>query len=193
MLQTLIDKKKLYSLKQAIKLIKTTSNTRFAASVDTHFNLVSAGKKAAAISGSVRLPFGTGKKTVVAVADDKIIDQIASGKIKFDILVAHPSFMPKLAKYARILGPKGLMPNPKKGTISQTPEKRAQELEAGETAWKTEPNNPLVHQTIGKVSFTEKQLEENILALIKSIGLSKIAKLTLSSTMGPGIKVDLVN
>ncbi|MCX8009119.1 MAG: hypothetical protein N3A54_05490 [Patescibacteria group bacterium] len=141
--------------------------------------------------GSVVLPHGTGKSIRVAIADDNVINELEQGLIEFDILVAHPSMMPKLAKFARMLGPKGLMPNPKNGTVHPEPEKRAQELSKGEVYFKTEPNNPIVHLRIGKVSFDDEKLVENIQALIKAIGKQKIVKATLSATMGPGIKLDL--
>ncbi len=108
------------------------------------------------------------------------------GKIDFDALVAHPQVM---AKVARFLGPKGLMPNPKNGTISPTPEKVAEKLTGGEIAWKTEADFPIIHQVIGKLSFKDKQLEENFQAFTKSVGETKIKNITLKSTMSPGIKV----
>jgi large subunit ribosomal protein L1 len=146
-------------------------------------------KEKKSLSGSVNLPHGTGKKRIIVIADEALIEQVQKGKIEFDVLVAHPSMMAKLARVARILGPKGLMPNPKNGTVTPTPEKRVTELAGGEINWKTEPDQPVIHQAVGKVSYTPDQLEENIRALVKVIGTGKIAKLTLSSSMGPGIKV----
>ncbi len=190
-----IDKKKFYPLEEAVKLVKKTSTTKFDATVETHININPATLPVdkPGLSGIVNLPHGTGKKRIIKIADEATIDAVASGKIDFDILVSHPSLMPKLAKVARILGPKGLMPNPKNGTVTTDPEKRVKELSGGEIAWKTEPDHPVIHQAIGKVSFTEKQIIENLTSLIKAVGSGKIAKLTLSSTMGPGIKVDVAN
>lgn len=188
----LVDKKKIYPYKEAIDLMKKTSTTKFDATVETHININPEilTKEKPTLSGSVNLPHGTGKKRIIKIADDETVTQIAAGKIDFDVLVAHPSMMSKLAKVARILGPKGLMPNPKNGTVTPNPEKRAKELEGGEITWKNEPDHPVIHQAIGKASFTEAQISENLKTLVKSIGPGKIVKLTLSSSMGPGIKVD---
>ncbi len=189
----LVDKNKTYSLKEAVELVKKTAKTKFDGSVETHININSATlpKDKLSLAGTVNLPHGTGKKRVIVIADEALIAKIATGKIDFDVLVSHPSLMPKLAKVARILGPKGLMPNPKTGTISTDPEKRVKELAGGELAWKTEPDHPVIHQVIGKVSFTEGQISENLAAFVKAISAGKIAKLTLNATMGPGIKVDV--
>lgn len=188
----LVDKTKTYALPEALKLAKLTSFTKFDGTVEVHVNLnpLTLGDKKD-IRGSVTLPHGTGKQVRVAVADDKILDEVAAGKINFDILVAHPSMMPKLAKVARILGPKGLMPNPKTGTVTTDIEKRVKELSNGQVNFKTEPENPLIHMAVGKVSFDEKQLKENIEAVITAIGKNKIAKVTVTTTMGPGIKISL--
>ena len=137
---------------------------------------------------AVSLPHGTGKEVRVAIADEKIVAEIEAGKINFDILVAHPTMMAKLAKVARVLGPRGLMPNPKTGTVSPDPEKRAKELSSGQVNIKTEPGNPLIHMPIGKVSFEDKKIAENVKAVLKALG-TKVAKVTLSATMGPGVKV----
>lgn len=186
----LVDKAMLYPTLDAVKLVKKTSVTKFDGTVELHINLNPAtlGEKTD-YRGSVTLPHGTGKQVRVLVADDAILAEITAGKINFDILVAHPSMMPKLAKVARILGPKGLMPNPKTGTVTTDVDKRVKELSHGQVNFKTEPDNPLIHMPIGKVSFEDKQLTENITAVITAIGRGKIAKITLSSTMGPGIKV----
>ncbi len=192
---SLVNKNKEYQLGEALQLLKKTSITRFDGSVDIHINLnprtLGKDKDKKSLNGTVNFPHPTGKQRVVKIADDALITQIEKGKIDFDVLVTHPNMMPKLAKVAKILGPKGLMPNPKNQTVTTDPEKRVKELVSGETAWKTEPDNPLIHLSIGRVSHDEKKLADNLRALITSIGKDKIAKLTLSSTMGPGIKVDL--
>jgi large subunit ribosomal protein L1 len=187
---SLVDKNKLYDLNEAIGLVKQTSMTKFDGTVELHINLnsQSLGEKKD-MRGSVSLPHGTGKEVKVVIADDAVIADIEAGNINFDILVAHPTMMAKLAKVARVLGPKGLMPNPKNGTVSPDPEKRAKELSNGQVNFKTEPDQPLIHMTVGKVSFEDKKLTENIQAVIKAIGTSKIAKITLTATMGPGIKL----
>jgi len=188
----LVDKNKSYSLPEALKLVKLTSITKFDGTVELHLNInpLTLGDKKD-IRGSVTLPHGTGKQVRVAVADDKIIEEITAGKINFDILVAHPSMMPKLAKVARVLGPKGLMPNPKTGTVTTDIEKRVKELSTGQVNYKSEPDNPIVHMAVGKVSFEEKQLTENIQAVLSAMGKNKLARVTITTTMGPGIKLAL--
>lgn len=185
----LVDKEKLYPLTDAISLVKQTSLTKFDGTVELHVSLnpLALGDKKD-YRTAVSLPHGTGKEVRVAIADDKIVAEIEAGKINFDILVAHPTMMAKLAKVARVLGPRGLMPNPKTGTVSPDPEKRAKELSSGQVNIKTEPSNPLIHMPIGKVSFDDKKIAENIKAVLKALG-SKVAKVTISATMGPGVKV----
>ncbi len=187
----MVDKTKLYPLKDAISLVKQTSLTKFDGTVELHINLnpLSLGEKKD-YRTSVSLPHGTGKEVRVAIADDKILAEVEAGKINFDVLVAHPQMMSKLAKVARILGPKGLMPNPKTGTVSPDPEKRAKELSSGQVNIKTEPGNPIIHMPIGKVSFNDKDIADNITAVLTAIG-NKVARVSLSSTMGPGVKVSL--
>jgi large subunit ribosomal protein L1 len=189
---SLVDKTKTYPLTDAVSLVKKTSLTKFDGSVELHINLnpASLGEKKD-MRGSVSLPHGTGKQVRVLIADESIIADVAEGKINFDILVAAPAMMPKLAKVARILGPKGLMPNPKTGTVTEDTAKRAKELSTGKVNFKTEPDQPLIHLIVGKVSFDDKKLEENITAILNAVGPSKIAKATLSATMGPGVKISL--
>ena len=187
-----VDKTKLYAIDRAVKLVKETSTTKFDGTVELHINLnpMTMGDKKD-LRGSVSLPHGTGKEVRVVIADDKILADVEAGKIEFDVLVAHPSMMPKLARVARVLGPKGLMPNPKTGTVTPDPEKRAKELSQGQVNFKTEPNNPIIHMRVGKVSFEEKKLEENISAVLSAVGTSKISRATLTSTMGPGVKIQI--
>ncbi len=185
----LVDKEKLYPLTDAISLVKQTTLTKFDGTVELHVSLnpLTLGDKKD-YRTAVSLPHGTGKEVRVAIADDKVLAEIEAGKINFDILVAHPTMMAKLAKVARVLGPRGLMPNPKTGTVSPDPEKRAKELSSGQVNLKTEPGNPLIHMPIGKVSFEDKKISENVKAVLKALG-TKVAKVTLSATMGPGVKV----
>lgn len=186
----LIDKARLYKINEAINLVKTTSYTKFDGSVELHLNLNpnNLGEKKD-FRGSVTLPHGTGKQVRVVVADDAVLKDIEAGKINFDILVSHPSMMPKLAKVARILGPKGLMPNPKTGTVTEDVEKRVKELSHGQVNFKTEPENPILHLIVGKVSFDEKMLLENTNAILDAVGRNKILKATMTATMGPGIRI----
>ncbi|MBI1918999.1 50S ribosomal protein L1, partial [Candidatus Microgenomates bacterium] len=122
---------------------------------------------------------------------DELIEEVQGGKINFDILLAHPSIMGKLAKVAKILGPRGLMPNPKAGTISENPEETAQKFAKGQIQFKTEAQAPIMHLSIGKLSMKDDELTDNIRALLTSIGSAKIKNITLKSTMSPGIKVSI--
>ncbi len=183
-----VEPKKLYPIDEAVVLLRTITLTKFDGSIELHINTTEKG-----LRGTLTLPHGTGKQVRVTIANaetiDKIIESVEKGKIDFDALVAHPSIMARLAKVARFLGPKGLMPNPKNGTISPTPEKVADKLKGGEITWKTEPEFPIIHQVIGKMSFKDKQIEDNFKAFVKSVGDTKIQAITLKSTMSPGIKV----
>jgi len=181
-----VDPTKTYSFSDALKLLRDISLTKFDPSVELHINTKEKG-----LRGMVAYPHGTGREVRVAIADESMIPDIEKGILNFDILIAHPQLMPKLAKVARILGPKGLMPNPKNGTMSPDPEKAAAKFKKGEVAWKTESDFPIIHQVIGKLSFKDKQLEENYEALVKSISREKLVSLTLKSTMSPGIKIAL--
>lgn len=188
----LVDKAKLYPVSEAIAIVKKTSLTKFDGTVELHVNL---NKQMLPDKGdfrlSISLPHGTGKEVKVAIADEKLIAEIESGTISFDVLVAHPSMMPKLAKVARILGPKGLMPNPKTGTVSDAPEKVAESLAKGKMNVKTEPNNPILHFPVGKVSFSLEKLTDNIDAALTTVGKNKILRATLTATMGPGVKLQI--
>lgn len=187
-----IDPKKVYSIREALSLLREISLTKFDETVELHINTTEKG-----LRGSVLLPYGTGKQIKAAIADqdsiDKIVEKAEKGKIDFDVLVAHPQVMPKLAKIAKILGPRGLMPNPKAGTISTEPEKVAEKFKKGEVNWKTESKFPIIHQPIGKLSFEDKQLEENFRVFTQSVGTKNIKNITLKSTMSPGIKVQIIS
>lgn len=170
-----------YSLSDAIDLVKKTSYSKFDGSVEAHINTTDKN-----LRGNVNLPHGTGKEIKVRIADDALI---ANPVIDFDVLVASPEMMPKLAKIAKILGPKGLMPNPKTNTISNNPEELALSLSKSQS-WKTQNDFPIIHSVIGKVSFETKKLEENFAALTKSIGKDKIRSVFLKATMGPAVRVE---
>lgn len=195
-----VDRNKNYSLSEAIELLKKLDSTRFDATVELHINTTEKG-----INAQVTLPHGTGKVVRVAIANpsagsgqapatdgqfDNLISQIEQGKIDFDVLIAHPSAMPKLAKVAKILGPRGLMPNPKSGTISDKPKELAERFKGGQLNFRSESQAPIIHAAVGKVSFKEKDLSENITEFLKAVGVSKIRSVTLKSTMSPGIKID---
>ena len=181
-----LDKSKAYSLKEALELLSKFQKTKFDETVELHLNTTKGG-----ISGNITLPHGSGKTTRVAVASDETIAEIEAGKINFDILVAEPSMMPKLAKVAKVLGPRGLMPNPKNGTITAKPEEVVKKFEAGQMSFKTEAKAPLIHMIVGKFSFGEQKLADNIKSAIGAIKAENIAQITLKSTMSPGIKIQL--
>ena len=183
--RSLVDKTKEYSPKQAIELVKKISYTKFNGTVTASMVFNQVGEQA-----KLSLPHSTGKKIKIAIADEDLINDIAGGKIDFDVLLAKPEFVPKLAKYARVLGPKGLMPNPKNGTITNDPKKRAQELSQGEITIKTDRKQPVAHVSVGKVSQDTKELTANVEALTKVL-TGKLQKLTLSATMSPSVKVKL--
>ncbi|MEK7549153.1 MAG: 50S ribosomal protein L1, partial [Patescibacteria group bacterium] len=177
---------KTYGLKDALELLSKFQKTKFDETIELHLNTVRSG-----ISGTLTLPHGTGKTTRVAIADEAMLAEIETGKINFDILVATPDMMPKLAKVAKILGPKGLMPNPKNGTITAKPEEVVKKFEGGQISFKTEAKAPLIHMTVGKFSFGDKKLTDNITAAVGAIKIENIAKITLKSTMSPGIRVQI--
>ena len=180
----LVDKTHQYPTKEAVELLKKVSTVKFDASVELHLNL-SADK----LSGELELPHGTGKTQKVEIANDKTIAKLNDGVIDFDVLIAEPKMMPKLAKYAKLLGPKGLMPNPKSGTISDQPEAIAKKLAGGTTRYKSEPKAPLMHLVVGKLSFKDNQLEENITKTIKTVLPSNITSGFICSSMSPSVRL----
>lgn len=182
----LVDKTKTYAVTDALSLLEKLKRGKFDETVELHINTTEPG-----ISGSLTLPHGTGKQLRVVIADDKIIAQVEKGNIDFDILLAHPSLMPKLAKVAKILGPKGLMPNPKNGTITTNPEEAVKKFTGGLVNYKTESKTPIIHMSVGKISFGDKKLAENIKTVFANINGGKIKTATLKSTMSPGIKISL--
>ena len=213
-----VDKNKSYSVTEAIKLVKSTSITKFDSTVEVAFNLNVDPKKAdQQLRGSVVLPKGTGKtKKVLVITNEaaakKYVDAGADyvgvadyiEKIEkenwfdFDVIVATPDMMPKLGRLGKVLGPKGLMPNPKTNTVTTTPEKTVEDIKKGMIEYKTDTFGN-VHSIIGKVSFSDADLKENLVYLIKLIISLKpqavkgtyIENITISSTMGPGIKIDI--
>lgn len=182
---SLVDKNKIYDLKEALELLPKLKVAKFDETVELHINTSETG-----ISGTITLPHGTGKSVRVKVADDEAIEAIAGGKIDFDVLVATPQMMPKLAKVAKILGPKGLMPNPKNGTVTANPSETVKKFEAGQMRYKTEAKNPIIHVAVGKMSFGDSKLSENIKAMLAAVGINKMKKVVLKSTMSPAIKID---
>jgi large subunit ribosomal protein L1 len=185
--KALVDESKIYPLGNAIDLVKKTSYSSFDGAAELLLNVLDKG-----IRGTVSLPHGTGKEVRVRVVDDALLADLEKrgpAAINFDILVAHPSLMPKLAKVAKVLGPRGLMPNPKTGTIGEKPEELVKTLSKGQVQFKTETDFPIIHAVIGRVSFEDKMLSENFAALIKAVGKDKIRSAYLKATMGPAIRV----
>jgi len=180
----MIDKNKSYSLPEALELLLKVRMAKFDEAVELHINTTSDG-----ISGQVKLPHGTGKDIKVVIADDAVLAQVEKGKIEFDVLIATPDMMPKLAKVARVLGPKGLMPNPKNGTISANPTEAAKAFQGGLMYFKTETKLPVMHLVVGRISFDTAQLSENITTALSKVGKERIQKVVLKSTMSPGIKL----
>jgi large subunit ribosomal protein L1 len=182
-----VDVTKTYPISEALKLLKEINLTKFDPTVELHINLGKTG-----VSVSVDLPFSTGKTRQVAIADDATIAKIEAGDIAFDILYASPSQMPKLVKFAKILGPKGLMPNPKTGTVVDNPAAAAKKLSGSNTViLKTEKSAPLIHTIVGKLSQSEKELSGNIDTILKSLSQFSISKVVIKSTMSPAIKLQI--
>ncbi|MCX7928399.1 MAG: hypothetical protein N2558_01795 [Patescibacteria group bacterium] len=177
-----INKNNIYSLSEAISLVKEISFTKFDSTVELHLVVKKQGTNA-----NVTLPHSSGRQKKVEIASDATIEKLKAGKIDFDILLATAEMMPKLVPFAKLLGPRGLMPNPKNGTIIKS-EKDAAKFDSNTLSVKTEKSAPVIHTICGKVSQSEKELEENIKAIINAIGVKQIAKAYIKSTMSPSLK-----
>jgi large subunit ribosomal protein L1 len=209
--------KKFYSLSEAIKLLKETSTVKFNATAELHFNLnVDPKKSEQNIRGTVALPHGSGKtlKIAAVVPEDKVkiakaagaaeaglenlIEEFSKGKINYDIIVATPNVMKNLGKVAKILGQKGVMPNPKSGTVTDNIEKTIKELMGGRVEYRNDKESN-VHTIFGKLSFKEEELENNLKTILRAIKNAKpstvkgtfINSITIASTMGPGIRLNV--
>jgi len=144
------------------------------------------------LRGEIKLPHSTGKEVRIAIFSQEIEGKISSGSLDFDMLLATPADMPKLARYAKVLGPKGLMPNPKNGTVTDNPEKRAAELAKGGTLpYKAEAKFPIIHLNLGPVTQNEQDLIDNVTETLRSIGPSKIKSAFLSCTHTPSVRLSL--
>ncbi len=214
-----IDLTKEYSLEDAVSLIKESSYARFDESIDLAVNLgIDPRKSDQIVRGAVVLPHGIGKKIRVLVfakgekekeatdagadyvGSEDLVEKISKGWLDFDKAVATPDIMGLVGKLGKILGPRGLMPNPKLGTVTFDIAKAVKEIKAGKVEYKAEKAG-IVHVPIGKVSFDSKKLRENVKAIIDSLVKAKPAtskgkylkKLSISSTMGPGISVDITS
>ncbi|HSI21045.1 MAG TPA: 50S ribosomal protein L1 [Verrucomicrobiae bacterium] len=177
------EKNKVYSLEEGVALVKELSFSKFDGAVEAHIKV-----KGDAVRGTVVLPHGTGKTKKVAVADDATIEAIAAGKLDFDVLLATPAQMPKLAKFAKVLGPKGLMPSPKAGTVTDDIEKVKNEISGGRVEYRADKTG-VIHLSIGRLSFKDEQLVENFRTIEAALGSAKVVTVSLAPTMGPGIKV----
>ena len=206
------------SIEEALKLLKAAPKVKFDQTVEIHFRLgVNPKMNDQQIRSTVNLPGGTGKEVKVAVVakgdkvkeaeaagadifgSEELVAKIGEGFLEFDKLVATPDAMLMLSKLGKVLGPKGLMPNPKDGTVTFDIAKTVKELKAGKVSFRTEKDGGLVQMAVGKISFEDKRLLDNIHAVVDTINKVKpatvkgtyIKSVYLSSTMGPGIKLDV--
>lgn len=213
-----VEKDKVYTLTEALELATKTNPVKFDASVEVHVRLgVDPRQADQNIRSTVSLPHGTGKTIRVAVfapegdheaakkagadtvGDETFLKQLDKEELNFDVLVATPQYMPKLGKYARLLGPRGLMPNPKAGTVATDVAKAVSEAKAGKVEYRVD-KQAIVHLSIGKVSFGAEKLAANAKAFFDSLQAQKPSSLkggyvkstSISTTMGPGIKVENV-
>ena len=214
-----VDPNKFYSIEEAMKLVKETSYANFDASVEVSYNLSVDPKQAdQQIRGSLVLPNGTGKtqKVIVfaegpqaeqakaagadEVGSDELVEKVQNGYLDFDVVVATPMMMAKVGRLGRVLGPKGLMPNAKTGTVTMDIEKAVKNVKAGQVEYRVD-RQASIHTAIGKVSFTEEQLAENFEALRDVILRARpaaakgqyIKSVAVAATFGPGIKLDPLN
>ncbi|HLR71917.1 MAG TPA: 50S ribosomal protein L1 [Pseudogracilibacillus sp.] len=215
----LVDRSKVYNIQEAITLLKEAASAKFDETVEAAFRLGVDPKKADEnIRGAVVLPHGTGKTQRVLVfakgekiqeaeaagadyiGDQDIINKINEGWFDFDVVVATPDMMAEVGKLGRVLGPKGLMPNPKTGTVTFEVEKAVNEIKAGKVEYRVDKSSNL-HVPIGKISFEDEKLVDNFNTIIDTIIKAKpqsskgtyLRNVVVTSTMGPGIKIDTSN
>ena len=211
-----IDTSKIYEPVEAIKILKENSYTKFEEALEVAINLgIDSNKTDQNIRGVTSLPNGTGKNVNVAVlakgekqaeakdagadtvGESELIDTILSGKINFDLLIATPDMMPSIGKVAKILGPKGLMPNPKLGTVTQDLKSAVKDAKSGQVQFRNDKSG-IVHAGIGKMNFNDNDLLQNLKAFFNSINKSKpegvkgsfIKKVTIASTMRVGLEIN---
>lgn len=215
----LVDKEQLYDIGDAVALVKKSASAKFDETIEAHLKMGLDGRHAdQQIRGAVVLPHGTGKtvKVLVFAKGDKVDEANAAGAdyvggeelipkiqndgwLDFDVVVATPDMMGVVGRLGRVLGPKGLMPNPKAGTVTPDVTKAVADIKAGKIEYRLDKNN-IIHVPVGKASFTEEQLTDNFQALIDEINKVKPAaakgqymrSVTLASTMGPGVKLNTV-
>ena len=215
----LVDRTNLYDVEEAVSIIKKTANAKFDETIEAHIKLGVDGRHAdQQVRGAVVLPHGTGKKVKVLVfaKGDKVEEAQAAGAdyvggqelvpkiqnegwLDFDVVVATPDMMGVVGRLGRVLGPKGLMPNPKAGTVTMDVTKAINDIKAGTIEYRLDKTN-IIHVPVGKASFTEEQLADNFHTLMGAIVKAKPAaakgqylrSVTITSTMGPGIKLNPV-
>lgn len=181
-----IDVNKYYSLTKAIELVKETSLSKFEGKIEAHVTVTEI-----ASLGEINFPHLQSASKKVVILNDAILAEIKEGNLNFDILIATPVTMPKLLPLARVLGPKGLMPNPKNGTLTDKPEDSLKKLSVSKTVIKTEKKAPVVHIIVGKTSQKNEEIVANIEELIKTIKTNRIKKLAICATMGPSVKIEI--
>ena len=216
-LNKLVDRTKVYPIAEAVALAKETSNVKFDGSVEAHLRPgVDPRHADQMFRGTVVLPHGTGKIVRVAVfaqgekaqealrngADEvgaeDLVKKIEAGWLEFDVAIATPDTMGQVGRLGRILGPRGLMPNPKAGTVTFDIERAVKEVKAGRVEFKVD-KGAIIHGPVGKVSFDEQQLAENLAALVDAVNRAKpsgakgqyLRTLSIATTMGPGVRVDI--
>lgn len=186
-----IDKNKAYPILDAIKIAKKSSKVKFDATVEIHVKVES---KMENIRGSINLPGGVAKQKKILKVTEKNVEQIKSdvkaGKTDFDIMIADQKIMPKLAPLAKILGPKGLMPNPKSGTVVDDVDKAEKEFMGGKVEYKADKGN-VVHLAVGKVSYDDKKIADNIESLLNALPENKIDSIYLATSMGPSVRISI--
>ena len=214
----LVEKTKTYEIEEAVALVKKTASAKFDETIEAHFRLGVDGRHAdQQVRGAVVLPHGTGKtvKVLVFAKGNKVDEALAAGAdyaggdelvpkiqnegwLDFDVVVATPDMMGVVGRLGRVLGPKGLMPNPKAGTVTMDVTKAINDIKAGKIEYRLDKSN-IIHVPIGKASFTEEQLTDNFQTLIDAVVKAKpaaakgqyIKSLVVASTMGPGVKLNV--
>lgn len=184
--QELVDNSRRYPLDSAVRLLRrvaySTHNT-----VELHLNV-----KSDSLRGEINLPHSTGQQQEIAIFSDKLAKKIKKQDIDFDILLAKPEDMDDITPLAKILGPRGLMPNPKSNTIVKDPQKRKQELESGTTlTFRTQPKAPIIHLVIGSLDLNNQKLHDNLVAALQAVNPHQIKSAYLKTTMSPSIKLDI--
>lgn len=184
-----VKKDDLYSVKEAIAMLSKLAKTTKLKTCELHLNTRETG-----LRGELKLPHSTGKDVKIAIFSDDVAAKITAGQIDFDMLLCTPADMPKVARFAKVLGPKGLMPNPKSGTVTEHPEERAKQLASGGTLpYKTEAKFPIIHLNLGSIAQKDEDLVDNINEAIKSINVTKIKSAYISCTHTPSVKLAISN